>query len=150
MTNREESIYGLLGSARCDGHLVRTAQSHSSDRFRFFIACVVCCVLPVAYFLATTLWRSEHAYVAVALDSRQQGLLFNTALLGVGTAVLATAIGAPLGIVLARVPLRRRGVWVLAGAPVLLPPYIVALAWVNLGWDWLSEWTTAYLPPLSF
>ena len=29
----------------------------------------------------------------------------------------------------------------LAGAPVLLPPYIVALAWVNLGWDWLSEWT---------
>ena len=26
----------------------------------------------------------------------------------------------------------------LAGAPVLLPPYIVALAWVNLGWDRLS------------
>ena len=46
---------------------------------------------------------------SLALDSRQQGLLFNTALLGIGTAVLATAIGAPLGIVLARVPLRRRG-----------------------------------------
>ena len=107
-----------------------------------FMACVICCVLPVAYLLATTLGAASSAYVAVALDSRQQGLLFNTALLGVGTAVLATAIGAPLGIVLARVPLRRRGVVrVLAGAPVLLPPYIVALAWVNLGWDWLPEWT---------
>ncbi len=79
---------------------------------------------------------------AVVLDSRQRGLLYNTALLGVGTATLATAIGAPLGIVLARIPLRGRGVVrLLAGAPVLLPPYIVALAWVNLGWDRLSEWT---------
>ena len=35
----------------------------------------------------------------------------------------------------------RAVVRLLAGAPVLLPPYIVALAWVNLGWDRLSEWT---------
>jgi iron(III) transport system permease protein len=106
-----------------------------------FVAFVVCCVLPIAYLLATTLGAARSAYV-VALDSRQQGLLFTTALLGIGTAGLATAIGAPLGIVLARVPLRRRGVVrVLVGTPVLLPPYIVALAWVNLGWDWLSEWT---------
>ena len=107
-----------------------------------FVAFVVCCVLPVAYLLATTLGAARSAYAVVALDSRQQGLLLNTALLGIGTAVLATAIGAPLGIVLARVPLRGRGVVrLLAGAPVLLPPYIVALAWVNLGWDRLSEWT---------
>lgn len=106
------------------------------------VAFVVCCVLPVAYLLATTLGAARSAYAVVALDSRQQGLLFNTALLGIGTAVLATAIGAPLGMVLARVPLRRKGVVrVLAGAPVLLPPYIVALAWVHLGWDWLSDWT---------
>ena len=107
-----------------------------------FVAFVVCCVLPVAYLLVTTLGAARSMYPVVALDSRQQGLLLNTALLGIGTAVLATTIGAPLGIVLACVPLRRRGVVrLLAGAPVLLPPYIVALAWVNLGWDWLSEWT---------
>jgi iron(III) transport system permease protein len=107
-----------------------------------FVAFVVCCVLPVAYLLATTLGSARSVYAVAALDSRQQGLLFTTALLGIGTAALATAIGAPLGMVLARVPLRRRGVVrVLAGAPVFLPPYIVALAWVNLGWDWLSEWT---------
>ena len=107
-----------------------------------FVAFVVCCVLPVGYLLATTLGAARRGYAVVALDGRQQGLLLNTALLGIGTAVLATAIGAPLGIVLARVPIRRRGaVRLLAGAPVLLPPYIVALAWVNLGWNWLSEWT---------
>ena len=117
------------------------------------MAFVVCCVLPVAYLLATTLGAPGSFAAAVLLDSRQRGLLYNTALLGVGTATLATAIGAPLGIVLARVPLRGRGVIrLLAGAPVLLPPYIVALAWVNLGsslgaladlasWDWRSEWT---------
>ena len=106
------------------------------------VAFVVSCVLPVAYLLATTLGPASRAYAVVMLDSRQQGLLFNTALLGIGTAVLATAIGAPLGIVLARVPLRgRRVVRLLAGAPVLLPPYIVALAWINLGRDRLSEWT---------
>ena len=107
-----------------------------------FVAFVVCCVMPVAYLLATTLGAARSAYAVVALDSRQQGLLFTTALLGIGTAALATAIGAPLGIVLARIPFRRKAVVrVLAGAPVLLPPYIVALAWVNLGWDWLSQWT---------
>ncbi len=107
-----------------------------------FVAFVVCCVLPVAHLLVTTLGAARTGYAGVPLDSRQQGLLLNTALLGIGTAVLATTIGAPLGIVLARVPLRRRSVVrLLAGAPVLLPPYIVALAWVNLGWDWLSQWT---------
>ena len=105
------------------------------------VAFVVFCVLPVSYLLATTL-GAPVAFGAMGLDSRQQGLLLNTAILGVGTAVLATAIGAPLGIVLARVRLRRRAVVrLLAGAPVLLPPYVVALAWVNLGWDRLSEWT---------
>ena len=119
-----------------------------------FVAFVVSCLLPVAYLLATTLGAARSAYAVVALDSRQQGLLFNTALLGIGTAALATAIGTPLGIAFARVPLRRLGVVrLLAGAPVLLPPYIVALAWVNLGRDWLSEWTyslPAAIVTLSF
>jgi iron(III) transport system permease protein len=115
------------------------------------VAFVVCCVLPVSYLLATTL-GAPGAFGAAVLDGRQRGLLFNTALLGVGTAALATGIGAPLGIVLARVPFRRKAVVrLLAGAPVLLPPYIVALAWVDF-WSsrglfgnavagLLSEWT---------
>jgi len=114
---------------------------------------VVCCVLPVAYLLVSTLGSTGGAYAVVLLDSRQRGLLSNTAVLGAGTALLATAIGAPLGIALARVPLRRKAlVRLLAVAPILLPPYIVALAWVYLGnsrnlravlggGDALSAWT---------
>src|ERR671918_801918 len=113
----------------------------------------VCCVLPIVYLLVTTLAAGSDVYGALALDSRQRGLLYNTALLGVGTALLATAIGAPLGVALARVPLRRKAaVRVIAAVPILLPPYIVALAWIYLGSsrgllatvtgrDLFSEWT---------
>jgi iron(III) transport system permease protein len=113
---------------------------------------VVCCVLPLAYLLATTI-GTDAAYGAVLLDSRQRGLLYNTAVLGTGTALLATAIGTPLGIALARVPLRRKALLrLLAAVPVLLPPYVGALAWVYLGssrgllsgfsgGDVSSEWT---------
>jgi iron(III) transport system permease protein len=112
---------------------------------------VVCCVLPIGYLLATTLGSAD-AYAA-ALDSRQRGLLYNTALLGVGTAALATAIGAPLGVALARVALPRKAVIRLfAAAPLLLPPYVVALAWTYFGsprgllaavagGDLAAEWT---------
>ena len=110
-----------------------------------------CCLLPLAYLLATTI-GSNAAYGAVLLDSRQRGLLYNTALLGTGTALLATAIGTPLGIALARVPLHRKSLLrLLAAVPVLLPPYVAALAWVYLGnsrgllsrftGDVSSEWT---------
>jgi iron(III) transport system permease protein len=99
-----------------------------------FAALFVCCVLPIVYLLGTTLAADSDAYGALALDTRQRGLLYNTALLGVGTALLATAIGAPLGVALARVPLRRKAVIrLVAAAPILLPPYIVALAWIYLG-----------------
>jgi iron(III) transport system permease protein len=114
---------------------------------------VVCCVLPVAYLFADAGIRAGGAYGAVLLDARQRGLLFNTAMLGAGTALLATVIGAPLGIALARIALPRKNLLRLAlGAPVLLPPYVVGLAWVYLGSsdglltalagrDVLSEWT---------
>lgn len=113
----------------------------------------VCSVLPVAYLLTVSLTGMDAAYSAVRLDARQRGLLYNTALLGTGTALLATAIGVPLGIALARVPLPRKPLVRLAlAAPVALPPYVVGLAWVSLGSsrglvavltgrDLLSEWT---------
>jgi len=108
---------------------------------------VVCCVLPVAYLLTVSL--SGDAFSALVLDARQRGLLFNTALLGLGTALLATVIGAPMGLVLARISLRRKALLRLAlAAPVLLPPYIVGLAWTYLGSStgWLSALSGRELP----
>ena len=114
---------------------------------------VVCCLLPIGYLLLMLPAGPDAGSPAVWLDARQRGLLANTALLGVGTALLATAIGAPLGLALARIALPQKGLLRLAlAAPVLLPPYIVALAWTYLGSsrglvatlagrDLLSEWT---------
>ena len=112
-----------------------------------------CCLLPIAYLLSVPLRSGTFVGTILALDARQRGLLWNTALLGLGTAGLATVIGAPLGIVLARVPLRGKApLRVALAVPVLLPPYVVALAWTYLGTsrglvasvlgqDVLSEWT---------
>jgi iron(III) transport system permease protein len=91
---------------------------------------VACCVLPLVYLLTIPFTSADAVSSALWLDARQQRLLWNTALLGVGTALLATAFGAPLGVALARIPLRSKAVVRLAlAAPALLPPYVVALAW---------------------
>jgi iron(III) transport system permease protein len=113
----------------------------------------VCCLLPIAYLLAVPLRDWPAGGGILSLDTRQRALLWNTTALGVGTALLATAIGAPLGLALARVPLPGKALLRVALAlPVLLPPYIVALAWTYLGGtsglvasvtghDLLAEWT---------
>jgi iron(III) transport system permease protein len=105
---------------------------------------VGCCLLPVAYVLTAPLSSGNIGSTGVWLDARRQGLLWNTALLGLGTAVLATAVGAPLGLALARVALRGSSLLRVAlAAPALLPPYVVALSWTYLGSsdDRLAEWT---------
>jgi len=114
---------------------------------------VVCAVAPVAHLLFASLGDARAVYATVLLDARQRGLLYNTTLLGTASALFATAVGVPLGIVLARVPLRGKALLRLAlAAPALLPPYVVGLAWVYLGsssgvlhaltgHDFLSTWT---------
>jgi iron(III) transport system permease protein len=91
---------------------------------------VLCGVLPVAYLCTISLAEARPVASALWLDARQRALLFNTTLLGVGVAALSAGIGVPLGVVLARVPLKRKpAIRVLLAAPILLPPYVMALAW---------------------
>jgi iron(III) transport system permease protein len=95
------------------------------------------CVLPAAYMLGASLLHpggfSLDAYGAVLLDARQRQLLVNTLQLGIGAALVAALIGIPLGFGLARVPLRAvRVLRVLLAAPLAVPPYILALAWVYI------------------
>jgi iron(III) transport system permease protein len=110
-----------------------------------FAVFVVCSVLPVGYLLVQLIDGST-AYGAVRLDARQRGLLYNTALLGTGTAALATAIGAPIGVALARIPMRAKSLLrVILAAPVVLPPYVAALAWVYVSAGMYSNLTAAVL-----
>lgn len=93
---------------------------------------VTACVLPLVSMLTASL-RGSTAFAALLLDARQRGLLYNTTLLGLSTAAGATLIGAPLGIALARIDLPWKPlVRMLLAAPLLLPPYVAALAWLSL------------------
>jgi iron(III) transport system permease protein len=100
------------------------------------------CVLPVVYLFTTSLGGMPAAATALWLDERQRTLLYNTTMLGVGVAGLSTTIGVPLGIALGRVPLKRRpAMRLVLSAPMLLPPYIVALAWIFLNLHFWASWT---------
>jgi iron(III) transport system permease protein len=110
------------------------------------------CVLPLVYMLAR-LGLDAATYAPLLLDARQRALLANTAALGTGTALLSTLIGTPLGLAFARMAMPVKFVFRIAlAAPILLPPYVIGLAWVYVGGsagvltsvaghDVLSAWT---------
>jgi iron(III) transport system permease protein len=92
-------------------------------------------------------------YSRLLAEARQGSLLLNSILLGAGAAALASVIGAPSGLLLARADLPARRLLRLAlVVPMVIPPYILALAWIYLGgtggllaqaigMDLLSEYT---------
>jgi len=93
-----------------------------------------CCVAPLGVLLvAPALTGRWDAYASAWLDVRQLQLLVNSVRIAAGVMVLATAIGSPLGFLLARVPMPARNAVRLALAlPVVLPTYAQALSWVYL------------------
>src|SRR5215207_7090570 len=119
---------------------------------------VVFCVLPIIYMFGISLSDANGSlsagnYRRLLTEPRQRELLLTSTLLGTGAALLATALGAPLGLLLARAPLpAKRLLRVTLAVPLVVPPYVLALAWILLtgpagilarvlGHDLLSEWT---------
>jgi iron(III) transport system permease protein len=108
---------------------------------------VVATVLPLLSMVVQAIAGS--GFGPLLLDARQRSLLYNTALLGAGAATFAGLLGVPLGLGLARMRSRyTAALRVALAAPVLLPPYIVGLAWTYIGGvagvagrDLLSGWT---------
>jgi iron(III) transport system permease protein len=67
--------------------------------------------------------------------------MVNTLALGTGVTIFALAVGAPVGIVLARC--NRRRAWLprlIFSVPLVLPPYVLGLAWVVLFGAHASAW----------
>ncbi len=96
------------------------------------------CASPALYMLsASLLSKTGHLtlgnYSRIFAEPRQHNLLLSSATLGVGAALFATAVGAPLGVLLARsdLPLRQP-LRVLLSVPLVVPPYVLALSWVLL------------------
>src|SRR5215475_3020527 len=119
---------------------------------------VTLCVLPAAWMLGVSLidpagGGALRNYSRLFAESRQRQLMLNSALLGAGASLLATLIGAPLGLLFARArfPLKRL-LRISLFTPLVIPPYILALEWIYVGGstglitqlfgrDLLSEWT---------
>ena len=119
---------------------------------------VMLCVLPAAWMVGVSFLDSDGGltvrnYSRLFAESRQRRLMLNTALLGAGSSLFATLIGAPLGLLFAHtiIPLKR-SLRIALVTPLLIPPYILALAWVYVGGptgliaqlfgrDLLSDWT---------
>jgi iron(III) transport system permease protein len=100
---------------------------------------ILLCALPVIYMFALSFTGTDghltfENYRRLLVEARQRELLRTTALLGAGAAMLATLVGAPLGLLLARADIRGKPWWRLAlVVPLVVPPYVLALAWTWLG-----------------
>ena len=119
---------------------------------------VLLCALPTIYMFVVSFVNANGSfslanYRLLLTETRQRELLLTSIQLGAGTAVLATAIGVPLGMLLARADLpAKRFLRVALIVPLVLPSYMLALAWIYVGGsaglvtqligrDLLSRWT---------
>ena len=116
------------------------------------------CALPILYMIVVSLTDERGGvsvgnYERLLAEPKQREVFANSLMLGAGVATLAAVLGVPLGLALARVRLPVKGLVRLALlTPLLIPPYILALAWTyisgpagliaqSMGYDALSEWT---------
>ncbi len=126
-----------------------------------FVVFAGLCVLPVVYMIGVSLVNAETSvnlenYRRLLVEPRQRALLLNSTLLGASSAVFGTLLGAPLGILLARSRLpAKRLLRIALVIPLIIPPYVLALAWIlltgstgvlarTIGHDLLSGWTYSF------
>jgi iron(III) transport system permease protein len=97
---------------------------------------IAICVLPLIYMLVVSFTGVDGSvtfanYGRLLSEARQRALLMNSALLGAATALVATILGTPLGLLLARADLPAKSLVRLALIiPLVLPPYVLGLAWI--------------------
>jgi iron(III) transport system permease protein len=104
---------------------------------------LVCSIGPILWMLigSAGMGAVETAASALAGD-RQRILITHTLLLGIGTAACALCVGLPLGISLGRCdPSRVRLARFALIVPLVLPSYVLGLAWVALADTLLASWT---------
>ena len=98
---------------------------------------VVAGLLPVLSMLIKSVWIDGHftllSYAEMVKSPRQWALMGNSMILSSLVTLLTVTIGVPLGIVLGKTDLPfRRFFTLLFITPLLIPPYIIAVAWFDL------------------
>lgn len=110
--------------------------SRSPWVYAFLVILLLLAVAPVLAALAQSLFVNGElsgAAYGVALGQRQGLLLARTVGVGAGAALVAVAIGLPLGLVISRTNAAgRRLWWVLCFVPLIVPPYVMAVTWLEL------------------
>ena len=103
---------------------------------------LVCCIAPILWMVAGSAGTGPAAALAALTAYRHLDLIAQTLLLGCGAALCAALVGTPLGIALGRCEPRRVQVARVALlVPLVLPSYVLALAWVALAGTRLAAWT---------
>jgi len=97
----------------------------------------VTALLPVVCLLLIPLldaWRAHEGVRGWLLSARQWALLARSLKVALATTAVSLGLGVPVGFLLARTDLwaRRQFAW-LCALPLLIPPYIHAIAWQHLG-----------------
>ncbi|MGD8239263.1 MAG: hypothetical protein PVH68_11960, partial [Armatimonadota bacterium] len=95
------------------------------------------CVLPALAVLAGSVTGADGAPSLAAyhgvLGTRQLVLLGRSVAMAAAAAAIALLIGVPIGLLVSRTDLpARRAFWLLCLPPLIVPPYINAVAWVEL------------------
>jgi iron(III) transport system permease protein len=101
------------------------------------VALLVGGLAPVLVMFVQSVSADGHLSLAAYRDllstGRQWTLLGNSLVLSALTAVMTVAVGVPMGVLLARTDLPLRQMWTaLFTLPLLIPPYILAVAWSDL------------------
>ncbi|MGI9165728.1 MAG: ABC transporter permease [Pyrinomonadaceae bacterium] len=126
-----------------------------------FILFTGLCLLPVVYMIGVSLVNAEGSvnlgnYSRLLVEPRQGELLLNSTMLGASAAMFGSFLGAPLGLLLARARLpAKRLLRIALVVPLIIPPYVLALAWIlltsstgllahTIGRDLLSGWTYSF------
>jgi iron(III) transport system permease protein len=87
----------------------------------------------LAAFIPEDFRAAWEAYRGMLQESRQGRLLSHSVLVAAGTALTATALGAPVGYLLAYLRPRACFLWsTLVAIPLLAPRYVFAAAWIDL------------------
>ena len=80
--------------------------------------------------------------------TEQLGLMGHSVLLSLNVTFLATAMGVPLGVLLGKTDLSfRAALTVLLTVPLLIPPYVIAVAWFGVLGS--GGWISAFAPETS-
>ena len=119
---------------------------HDADRVLGLSAAwclfLVCCIAPILWMVSSSAGIAPAAAFATLAAYRHLDLIARTLLLGCGAALCAALVGMPLGIALGRCEPRRVQIARIALlVPLVLPSYVLALAWVALADTWLATWT---------